>query len=275
MNVSDTTMQLMEAIEYHPDEPTRFFILDKDTGKHLATYSSPNFMFFHSVNAYDFPSSDNPAETTIHVDLCSYEGRFVPYREYCLSNILDPVQPFMDGTLVRYELASIESASPIPGKESRVTVAAAIPGIPMELPRINKRASMKPGYRYVYATGGNGGASLGTKVPIGRLGNGLKCVQAAFFSCIAKTDWHTGGFVTWTPPDGESCPCEPVFVSRPGEGLEEDDGVVLTIVIDREGTRSILVALDGRTLKEVARVPMPQVYGIGPHGSFIERKKMY
>ncbi len=76
-------------------------------------------------------------------------------------------------------------------------------------------------------------------------------------------------YLRWQPEDGESCPCEPVFVANPG-GKEEDDGVVLTIVVDKKGTKSILVALDGKTLKEIARAALPQVYGLGPHGSFVE-----
>ena len=56
----------------------------------------------------------------------------------------------------------------------------------MELPRINKYASMKPGYRYVYATGENVATSPGTEVPIGRFRNGLKCVQAAFSAALLR-----------------------------------------------------------------------------------------
>lgn len=223
-------------------------------------------MFFHSVNAYDYVD-ESTGDINLHIDLCSYEGDYVPYREYNLSNVLDPARPFMDGTLVRYELSAVNRADG--SNIQRATVAQAIGGVAMELPRIRKDMSMVPGYRYVYACGGNGGPSPGTEVPIGRYGTGIKTVQAAFFGSIAKTDWRTGTFVRWQPEDGESCPCEPVFVARPGS-TEEDDGLVLTIVIDRKGTKSILVALDGKSLKEVARANMPQVYALGPHGSFIE-----
>jgi torulene dioxygenase len=236
----------------------------------IATYEAPNFMFFHSINGYDYVDKTT-RDVNLHIDLCSYEGDYIPYREYNLSNVLDPGRPFMDGTLVRYELSAVGKANA--SKIQRATVAQAIPGVPMELPRIRKDMSMVPGYRYVYACAGNGGPSPGTEVPIGRYGTGIKTVQAAFFGSIGKTDWLTGNFIRWQPEDGESCPCEPVFVSRPGS-IEEDDGVVLTIVIDRKGTKSILVALSGKDLKEVARADMPQVYALGPHGSFIEGTKM-
>jgi torulene dioxygenase len=233
----------------------------------VATYEQKEgFMFFHSVNAYDYTDPAS-GRTNIHVDLCSYKDDYIPYREYNFSNIVDPARPYQDGTLTRYELAGVDNTSP--SETGRVTVAAAIPGMASELPRIAKSASAVPGYRYVYCTSGNGGAAPGTAVPIGRLGSGLKVVQAAFFGSLAKSDWKSGTFKTWQPQDGESCPCEPVFVQRPG-ATDEDDGVVLTIVIDREGTRSILVALDGASFEEVARAYLPQVYALGPHGSFVE-----
>jgi torulene dioxygenase len=65
----------------------------------------------------------------------------------------------------------------------------------MELSGINKYASCRSGYRCVYATGGNASSAPGREVSIGRLGNGYKVVQAAFFSCIAKTDLLTGKYL--------------------------------------------------------------------------------
>lgn len=97
------------------------------------------------------------------------------------------------------------------------------------------------------------------------------------FGCVAMADWETG-----EGGGRESCPCEVVFVGRRvgaddgreedaggtqggggrvngcGNGVNgngdlemddvgEDDGVGLTIVIDKKGERSILVVLDGRT----------------------------
>jgi hypothetical protein len=41
------------------------------------------------------------------------------------------------------------------------------------------------------------------------------------------------------------------------DGVDEDDGVVLMVVVGKRGERSILVALDGKTLTELARAVMP------------------
>ena len=218
------------------------------------------------MNAYDYIDS-NRGTTTIHVDLCSYEEGYLPLREFTLSNMLDPAAPFANGSFVRYELADVESHNV--SNPGRVTIASTIPGVVGDLPRIAKSASMRPGYRYIYVASEFGGSAPGTEVPLGRLGDAMKIAQIALFSGLAKTDWETGRVIRWQPEDGESCPCEPIFIQRPG-AEEEDDGVVLTIVTSRKGDYSVLIALDGQTFKEIARASMPQVYAIAPHGTFVE-----
>lgn len=232
----------------------------------ISTYRVPGFFYFHTVNAYDF-TDEVSGRVTVHVDICSYPTTHIPGFEYSFANILDPMVPLSDGTLVRYELDDVLGDGE-PADVRRGSVRQAIHA-GVELPRIRKDYSTVPGYRYVWAICENGGPSPGTQVPIGRLGNGVKSVQRAFLGHLVKTDWKTGEVIHWYPTDGESSPCEPVFVERPGS-TEEDDGVVLTIVCNRDGTRGILVVLDGRTMKEVARTDMPQVFGLGFHGTFIE-----
>lgn len=134
--------------------------------------------------------------------------------------------------------------------------------------------STNPNYRFVYAIGENGGACPETEFGIGKLGTGLVAGQAGFFGNVIKADWQTGKHQEWRPSGGDTCPCEPIFIERPG-GTAEDDGVVLTIILDRSGKHSSLVALDGQTLQELGRAVMPQVYGIGPHGTFISGTDMF
>ncbi|KAF2846696.1 hypothetical protein T440DRAFT_540728 [Plenodomus tracheiphilus IPT5] len=266
LDVSDTTKPLSDMLVCEHDSPTEFYILDKRDGKHVATYQTPNFYFFHTANAYDFvdPKTGN---INIHVDICSYKDEHYPYAEYSISNIIDPLKPYQISNLVRYEMQAINRADP--SIVGRATVAAAIPGLPAELPRVSKPASMDPNYRYVYGVSGNGVAAPGTDVPIGRYGNGLQVVHASFYGYLFKSDWKTGTFKLWKPQNGESCPTEPIFIQRPG-ATEEDDGIVITIIINREGSHSVLIGLDAQTFEEVARADMPQVYALGPHGSFVE-----
>ncbi|CRK28364.1 hypothetical protein HYQ45_000652 [Verticillium longisporum] len=109
MDVSDITKPVMEMIEYEPDTPIQFFILEL-TGKYIATYAhKDDFMFFNSVNAYDYVDSGTGG-VNVHVDLCIYEVNVVPYRAYNLSNVVDQTRPYQDGTLTRYEIAGVVTA---------------------------------------------------------------------------------------------------------------------------------------------------------------------
>ena len=50
-------------------------------------------------------------------------------------------------------------------------------------------------------------------------------------------------------------PGEPIFVADP-DGKDEDDGVLLSVVLDDYQKRSMLVCLDARTMKEIGRAVM-------------------
>jgi carotenoid cleavage dioxygenase-like enzyme len=92
---------------------------------------------------------------------------------------------------------------------------------PLELPRIDYgRVNGKP-YRYVWGTG----------------------ARSDFFDTVVKADVTTGETLTWS----EGYPGEPVYVGRPGREAE-DDGVLLTVVLEPERGVSSLVVLDAAKL---------------------------
>jgi carotenoid cleavage dioxygenase-like enzyme len=66
----------------------------------------------------------------------------------------------------------------------------------------------------------------------------------------------------------ENCfPGEPVFVSAPGaEG--EDEGVLLSVVLDAERSTSFMLVLDAHTLEELSRAEVPHHIPFGFHGQF-------
>jgi torulene dioxygenase len=231
----------------------------------VATNRIPGFLYFHMANAYYF--KDANGKVTVHVDICSYSTKHVPVFEYSMSNILDPLAAFSNGPLVRYELEDVHG-SPDPTEIRCGTVRQSI-ACDLKLPRIRKNRFSVPRYRYVCGASDLGGHSPGTQIPVGRLGNDVGVTSRAFLGHLVKTDLKTGEVIHWYPTDSDSCPCEPIFVERP-VSTEEDDGVVLTIVCNWDGTKSVLVVLDGQTMKEIARADMPQVYGIGFHSTFIE-----
>jgi len=112
---------------------------------------------------------------------------------------------------------------------------------PFELPRIDYgRVNAKP-YRYAWGVGAGSG----------------------FFDTIVKADVTTGETLTWR----DGYPGEPVYVGRPGRE-SEDDGVLLTVVLEPERGASSMVVLDAATLTELARARVPHHIPFGFHGQF-------
>ncbi|HWH92476.1 MAG TPA: carotenoid oxygenase family protein [Baekduia sp.] len=116
--------------------------------------------------------------------------------------------------------------------------------VDLELPRINYRTRNGQPYRYAY------GASAG---------------DAAFLKRLVKIDVTDGSHVVWDEPS--TWAGEPVFVPRPGAGAE-DDGVILSVVLDADAGSSFLLVLDGQSFEEIARAHAPHHIPFGFHGQF-------
>jgi beta,beta-carotene 9',10'-dioxygenase len=114
----------------------------------------------------------------------------------------------------------------------------------IELPRINYGRCNERPYRYVWGTGDG---------------------PSGWLERIVKIDTHDGASLSW----GESgCyPGEPVFVPPPNAG-DEDDGVLLSVVLDSAAGRSFLLVLDASNLTELARAEVPHHIPFGFHGQF-------
>ncbi|PSP63125.1 hypothetical protein BRC77_08065 [Halobacteriales archaeon QH_8_64_26] len=63
-------------------------------------------------------------------------------------------------------------------------------------------------------------------------------------------------------------PGEPVFVPTPNEQRAEDDGALLSVVLDASEERSFLLVLDAATMNERARAWCPHPIPFGFHGQF-------
>jgi beta,beta-carotene 9',10'-dioxygenase len=114
----------------------------------------------------------------------------------------------------------------------------------LELARINYGRCNERPYRYVWGIGvGEGG----------------------WLQRIVRGDLESGTTTAWAEP---GCyPGEPVFVARP-EADGEDDGVLLSVVLDSAAERSFLLVLDAADLSEIARAEAPHHIPFGFHGQF-------
>ena len=74
-----------------------------------------------------------------------------------------------------------------------------------------------------------------------------------------------------------SPPGEPTFLPTPRAGqasstsaaLEEDDGVVLSVVMSKEGSKSFVLVLDAASMKEIGRAYVSFAVPYRFHGAFV------
>jgi beta,beta-carotene 9',10'-dioxygenase len=113
----------------------------------------------------------------------------------------------------------------------------------IELPRINYSSCNERPYRYAWGVGTGGD----------------------WIDRIVKADVVDRRSTVWS--EEGSFPGEPVFVAAP-EGVEEDEGVLLSIVLNGRRGNSFLVVLDAQSLEELARADVPHHIPFGFHGQF-------
>ncbi|QRV14272.1 carotenoid oxygenase family protein [Haloterrigena salifodinae] len=120
---------------------------------------------------------------------------------------------------------------------------------PIELPGINyDRVNAEP-YRYAYGVGNR--ENPPRDVP----------------NTLVKVDVETGAASEWE--ESGTYAGEPVFVESP-DATAEDDGVILSVVLDAAAERSFLLVLDAGTFEELARAPAPHHIPLGFHGIFAD-----
>jgi carotenoid cleavage dioxygenase-like enzyme len=105
---------------------------------------------------------------------------------------------------------------------------------PVEFPTINYRAVNGEPHRYIYLAETDGNSSLPTDIT-------KIDVESETVRRWRKYNTHLG---------------EPLLVPRPG-AEREDDGVLLSIVLDPEADQSRLICLDATTLEELGRAHLP------------------
>ena len=154
-----------------------------------------------------------------------------------LDRLRAPDQHPTQAHLHRYRL-------PLSGRPARSAPIA--PDTSIELPRLR---SDREGRRYTTVYG------IGTRHADG------------FSDQLVKMNVNTGAVNTWHQKG--LYPGEPVFVPRP-DTTGEDEGVILSVVLDARNDTSLLLALDAASFTEIARARVPHAIPFGFHGQFFE-----
>lgn len=168
----------------------------------------------------------------VYVDICVFPDAGV-IEDLYLDRLRDG-KPVPGAELVRFTL----------DLERRTVSRRLLSEQLLELPRIAYGRCNEQPHRYVW------GVDSGTSGWVER---------------IVKVDTDDGSALSWERPG--CSPSEPVFVARPGAEAE-DDGVLLSVVLDTERETSSLLVLDAASLEEVASAEAPHHVPFSFHGQF-------
>lgn len=220
----------IENFTWHPSRGTRFIVVERNTGQVQGCYQTRPFFAFHHANAYEEGEK-------LHLDIVTYDD----------PSIICKVARHFEGTC---DEASIQT------KLERFTLDLCTGEIlsdvlfaePAEYPRINE-AFDAIFYRYLY------------------LADARDPLTDSDIRSLYKIDTQTKAVLDWSE---EGCyPGEPVFVEAPGAS-DEDEGVILSVVINERNCSSFLLILNAKTFTEIARAKAPHLIPSGLHGKFFE-----
>jgi beta,beta-carotene 9',10'-dioxygenase len=220
---------LIDNYRWKPERGTRFFVVERHTGELQGTYEAEPFFAFHHANAFE-------RDGELLVDVVVHEHGPVAMEALQLERLRaggDPVRPT---PLKRFRV-------PLGGGD---VTSERLSDHDVELPRINYGRCNAREYHYVYAAA-------------------FRDAGSDWFDQLVKVDVETGDLNEWSQ---DGCyPGEPVFVSCPGERAE-DDGVVLSVVLDANIGRSFLLVLEATSLEERGRAEVPHHIPFGFHGQY-------
>ncbi|CAK7201391.1 hypothetical protein SEUCBS139899_004095 [Sporothrix eucalyptigena] len=246
---------VLDGLEpYNAANKTRWIVVDRKTpGKGVvAEFESTAGFFFHSVNSFE---EEEDGRRSLVCDVVDYPTSDVIHALYynVLLNRNDAAVEFfkdlkrvanVNPRLSRYRLrippATASPPSSVLPAENVWTIAGPHAG---ELPTINPHYATKA-HRFVYGISNQGRSTLA--------------------DAICKTDTTTREALLWHATHGHT-PGEAVFIPRP-DGESEDDGVLLSVVLDGTAAKSYLLCLDARTMQETGRAEVGFAIGFGFHG---------
>jgi beta-carotene 15,15'-monooxygenase len=241
----------VDNFRWEPDRGTRFLVLNRVTGEVVAEPTTEPFFGFHHVNAYEVGDgaatarkrgavarADRPELVLDLETVPDAESVFTLSLETLRSGSLDAFA----GSLDRFRIDLAESTPTVTRERLHEGTA---------LPTASPARRLRE-HRYVYAQG--------TDQPV-----------TEWPTAVVKIDAVTGEATEFREHGNHFG--EPIFVPRVGverarddPGVAEDDGVVLTVMLDTDAGESWLVVLDAADLTERARARLPHALPFDFHG---------
>jgi len=222
---------------------THVRVVIRSTGESLLYPLSFNVFSIHHINAYKDPKTNN-----LIVDTIQLFPSEIPCSAAFLGTKLKVLESGVAG--VGYKMSKLRRLTlPLdrPGAKVEPKSILNISGI--EFPTIRHGDYAGKPYTYAYA-------------------NWISGWGKPFYDSIVKVNVNDGSYIHWRV-EGHF-PGEPIFVADPA-GVSEDDGVLMTNVLDSVHKQTYMLVLDAKTLQETARVgPTPHVIPHGFHGRYFD-----
>ncbi|OBR07945.1 Carotenoid cleavage dioxygenase 1 [Colletotrichum higginsianum IMI 349063] len=253
----------------------RWYFVDRLHGKGVvASFETPAGFFFHTTNAFEEPSADGPGLVDVFCEISGYQNLNILHNLYydVLLNRNDATTKFWtENERLNNGYASLQRFKfrlPDPSRDDDAGTSTAAEAAPTEpellvsipAPHAGELPTINPDYltrrhRYVYSLSDRGLSTL--------------------LDTIVKTDVDTREALMWECPRAHT-PGEPIFVPRPptaataadgrATAVAEDDGVILSVVLDGTTQRSYLLCLDAASMTELGRAECDFAVGMGFHG---------
>ncbi|KAF8462122.1 carotenoid oxygenase [Kalaharituber pfeilii] len=245
---------IIDAIApYDPSKKARFYVVDRTEAMSgvVGVYELEAFFAFHTVNAWEEETSDGGED--VICEATAFRSLDIMKKFYIhnlLGNVTEAQEWLLkqEPRLTRWRLARVgEHALEHCGKQKaaagwscgmKVKKAEKVYMVKeeqnFELPTLNSDYVCRP-HRYTYGLNTLGASTL--------------------LENIIKYDSQTRTHIMWST-QGHT-PGEPIFVPDPASKYgAEDDGVLLSVVLDGHRRRSYLLCLDAKELREVARAEL-------------------
>jgi beta,beta-carotene 9',10'-dioxygenase len=220
----------IENFKWKPNKGTPFWVINRWTGEVVGRYECEPFFAFHHINAFE-------DDDELIIDIDAYPDASI-IQSYYLNRLENEENILPSGNLRRFRISL---------KTKKVTYET-VSDVCIELANFDyARYNMSGEYRYVYAVGLH------------------PQNQKGFYNQIVKVDIQTGMNSNWY--ETGCYPGEPLFVGRPGR-IAEDDGVILSVVLDSNKGSSFLLILNAQSFSEISRAEIPQPVLFGYHGAY-------
>ena len=228
---------------WDPDRLTKFHVVDRESGTRVGVFTADPFLVFHHINAFE-------KDGKIFLDGCCFHDDSIIRQLYLInlrSTNQEEQKKYDVAEVRRYELplkelGNEEVEKPLPKGADGLDYTLLYTGL--ELPQFNYAEKNGKPYKIVY------GLLPNPDDPFGQLG---------------KLNVETKEILKWEEPGSQ--PSEPVFVKAP-DGKDEDDGVVLSCVINVSDQTTSLLVLDAKDFKELGRAVAKVVSPMSFHGIF-------